>query len=500
MDQQVTNRLLRCCNLVLRAASLIVPHAQRSEWLQEWSSEVWHWAHFLVESDRLSVRTEQELLGHCWGAFSDALWCRFNRVAVLGFLRSYPISPSFCLMTILTVLLAFLAASPPSLWRSSRYGTNDSSLLTVSLDEKSHWLEPELLQDAAIDWSRDNALIADAETYAWRPSVIRGPAGKQDVLSARVMPGLFRLLGAKPLFGRAFDGSTDAECADCVVLSNTVWHEQFHGDARIIGEFLSLNGRRVRIMGVLSGQFRFPGIDVGLYTPFGAGSSPRLPGFEWPGVVLRVAKGLSAEAAKQQIQSHINKTSFPSSAILDVLSLDDIRYRSIRCYLAVTVLAMIVLLTANGRSVGRLCTTSRHRAISDLFRWWAFFALKSGMLTAIMWLASMDLVEIAVQTFGSHALEYASGAAMWGFVVGLTIALNWSIRDQGARCRTCLKRLGTQIALGVSIAPFWEPSGLDLLCDRAHGMLHIPVMELSCLDSERWIDFDESWREVAQNA
>ena len=164
MGQRVTNRLQRCCNLLLRAASLIVPHAQRREWLQEWRSEVWHWAHFLLESDRLNVRTERELLGHCWGAFSDALWCRFNRVAILGFLRSYPMTPSFCLIAILVVLLAFSAASPPSLWRSSRYSINDSSLLTVSLDEDSHWLEPELLRDAAIDWSRSNALIANAET------------------------------------------------------------------------------------------------------------------------------------------------------------------------------------------------------------------------------------------------------------------------------------------------------------------------------------------------
>jgi hypothetical protein len=239
---------------------------------------------------------------------------------------------------------------------------------------------------------------------------------------------------------------------------------------------------------------------VEVYTPFGAGSQPYLPGFEWPGVVLRVVNGMSAEMAKRQIQSQVNETSFPSTAILDVLSLKDLRYRSLTSYLGLTVLAMVVLFTANGRSVRRLCTTSRHRTFSDLLRWWAFFTLKTVMLVAIVGLASTDLVEAAVQRFGSHAPEYASGAAMWGFVVGLTIALSWSIRDQGARCRTCLKRLHTQIALGVSIVPLWGPSGLDLLCDSAHGMLHIPVMQLSCLDSERWIDLDDSWREIAQSA
>jgi hypothetical protein len=31
-------------------------------------------------------------------------------------------------------------------------------------------------------------------------------------------------------------------------------------------------------------------------------------------------------------------------------------------------------------------------------------------------------------------------------------------------------------------------------------MLHIPAMQFSSLDSERWIDFDESWQTLAQDA
>ena len=88
-------KLLWRCNHVLRLASWIVPRGQRVEWLREWEGEVWHWGHFLIESGRLSGRTEQELLRHCWGAFADATWHRFNRVAVLSFLMNGLAHPDF---------------------------------------------------------------------------------------------------------------------------------------------------------------------------------------------------------------------------------------------------------------------------------------------------------------------------------------------------------------------------------------------------------------------
>ena len=106
MDKRVTKRLLWCC--------WIVPRRKRTEWFREWHAEVWHWAHFLVESERQSAHTEQELLRHCWGAFSDALWHRLNRVAVLDFLRTYPLSPGFCLIALVIALSVLIAGSPMS--------------------------------------------------------------------------------------------------------------------------------------------------------------------------------------------------------------------------------------------------------------------------------------------------------------------------------------------------------------------------------------------------
>jgi len=168
--------------------------------------------------------------------------------------------------------------------------------------------------------------------------------------------------------------------------------------------------------------------------------------------------------------------------------------------LIVVVFTIFVILILHWRTIGPLCVMGRHRTLGNLLRWWLFFALKSGLLVALAWMMATNLVEMAILRFGIIVLQYASGATMWLFLAGLTIAMRWSIRDQASRCRTCLKRLGTAIVLGSSIGPLSQPSGFEFLCESGHGLLHVPASDLSCLDSERWTDLDESWREVAQSA
>ena len=59
--------------------------------------------------------------------------------------------------------------------------------------------------------------------------------------------------------------------------------------------------------------------------------------------------------------------------------------------------------------------------------------------------------------------------------------------------RSCLKRLETQVNLRSAGDFFLERSGTELVCDGGHGILHIPLMQPSCVDSERWTYLDDSW-------
>jgi hypothetical protein len=501
VQKEVPRRLLWFCWLVLRVASLIVPRRLRKEWLQEWHGEVWHWVHFLVESDRLNVRTEQKLLSHCWGAFEDALWHRFNRVAILEFVDTYPTTPGFCLVVIVSALSVLIACSPRSLsWWTFRPVPNvgAANLLTVSPNSRSPWLDPELLQDAVAAWTQRNPLIAQAGTYAWRPSLVRGPAGKEEVLSARVTPGMFALFGVSPILGRTFDPTDPSHCENCVVLSAAIWRSQFHENKQAIGQRLSLNGGQVEIIAVLPAQFRLSGMNIGLFTRFGPGSQPRLPDFEWPGAVLRVPAGLPVGRAKRDLETYVNQTGdLPPNIILDVLSPQDIRYQGLESCTALTGFAVLLLAILNWRSAARLCATGPRRSAADVVRWWLFFVVKSTLLMLIVVVASLDVGQMTVLGFGLETQSYLGGAAIWVFLAGLTIALSWSVRDQHARCRTCLRRLQTQVDLGGYLGAFCEPSGIELICEGGHGILHLPTLQLSSLDSERWTDLDESWNALS---
>jgi hypothetical protein len=501
VDKPVPRRLLWSCWLVLRAASLIVPRQKRAEWFLEWHGEVWHWTHFLVESERLSAHTEQELLRHCWGAFLDALWHRFNRTAVLGFLHNYPLSPGFCLLALVITLSVLVAGSPMSMsWWTlrPRLQTGPVDLLTVSPNSRSHWLEPELLRDAATDWARRSPLIAQAETYAWRPSVIRGPAGKEEVRSARVTPGMLGLFRTKPILGRAFEPTDPSPCEKCAVLSHAIWHCQFHESSQVIGARISLNGQQMEIIGVLPEQFRLPGMDIGVFTPFGPGSQPRMPGLEWVSTILRVPASPPLEKTKRDVEKVVNQTNgLPPNTVLDVLSSKDIQYQWLESCAASIGFAILLLTIVNWRIVARLCATGPRRAIATLSRWWLFLAVKSSLLLVVVLAVSFDVLQIGVLRFGPSAHNYVDGTVIWVFLVGLTGALRWSVYDQLSRCRTCLRRLSMRVDLGSSVGTFCEPSGVELICDVGHGMLHLPVMQFSCLDSEHWTDLHESWNALS---
>jgi len=281
-----------------------------------------------------------------------------------------------------------------------------------------------------------------------------------------------------------------------VVLSNSLWRSEFHGDSQVIGQPLYLNGRRLEIVGVLPAQFRFPGLDIGLYTPFEMGFHPRLPNFEWSGALLFVPAGTAV--AQNQVQSYINQAGgLPSDIKVVVLSLTDLEYQALESCAVLILLVVLLVLFLNWRSVAGLHASGAYRRLPEFWWWWLFFIIKSTLLLIAVLIASLELVQIVVATLGVNVQEYAGGTVMWLFLVGLTVALTWSIRDQRSRCRTCLKRLQMQIALGNSVGTFCEPSGLDLVCDAGHGLLHVPVMHLSCVDSEHWTDLDESWREIA---
>lgn len=141
---------------------------------------------------------------------------------------------------------------------------------------------------------------------------LTGPCGSasacepERVTGYTVSPNLFTLLGASPLFGRAFTEAEGAQGAEPVVLlSHALWMRRFGGDTAILGRTININGRLRTVIGVMPAHVRFPDAPVGflrdrgdLWVPYGwQNSRGEERGNQYLGFVARRKPGVSFDQA-----------------------------------------------------------------------------------------------------------------------------------------------------------------------------------------------------------
>src|ERR1700690_2062134 len=88
------------CRCAIRLASLLVPPGLRSEWADQWTTEIWHGRADLISRGVSRAETRRKLLRFSMGAFSDAADLRRS-----GFhSRSLLAHPASCLGVPLVLL------------------------------------------------------------------------------------------------------------------------------------------------------------------------------------------------------------------------------------------------------------------------------------------------------------------------------------------------------------------------------------------------------------
>src|SRR5262245_74341 len=103
--------------------------------------------------------------------------------------------------------------------------------------------------------SRSFETLAASTERTYVLSVDGGPP--QTVLGEAVTANYFDMLGIAPSLGRTFlEGEQNAFE---VLLSNTLWRSQFHGQ-NVIGHTITLNSTACTIVGVMPDTFSFPGL------------------------------------------------------------------------------------------------------------------------------------------------------------------------------------------------------------------------------------------------
>lgn len=187
--------------------------------------------------------------------------------------------------------------------------------------------------------------------------VIESAAGPTAREGAVVTPGLFDMLGVRPLRGRLFDTHHPNE--DEVLLSAALWRTAFHGDEAIVGQEIRLDGERRVVVGILPPGFRFPAWNTDVWR---AGLVADRQSYQ---AFVRLAEGVPEEDALRMATELAYATgtmaNFPSTwratsrpIVGMVYSNTDTYYRRAVPFLAGAVALVALVLCAN---VGSLLLT-----------------------------------------------------------------------------------------------------------------------------------------------
>ena len=115
---------------------------------------------------------------------------------------------------------------------------------------------------------------------------------------------LFSILGALPELGRVFHTGEDASGQDSfVILSHSLWQQQFAADPSIIGRAIDLDGVSRQVIGVMPSSFRFPSRKTQFWIPLH--NDPRAVHDYWAGDFMTVIGRLHPGATITQAQAEI---------------------------------------------------------------------------------------------------------------------------------------------------------------------------------------------------
>jgi len=174
-------------------------------------------------------------------------------------------NPGFTVVAMLTLALgigantAIFSVVNAVLLRPLPYGGADQLLAISQTDHASGTTGVPVSFTKFTEVSGQNKSLASvAAFYAYTPSLV-SEHEPELVNAVRSSADLFRVLGIAPLLGRGFLPEEEAPGGnDVAILSNGFWRSHFARDPGLLGKTLSLDGKRVAVVGVLPASFQFP--------------------------------------------------------------------------------------------------------------------------------------------------------------------------------------------------------------------------------------------------
>src|SRR6266550_1751334 len=157
------------------------------------------------------------------------------------------------------------------------------------------------------DWRNQNQVFDKIGVYNRSSYNLTGAGEAERIITGQVSADLFAALRVNPAVGRLFTNEEDKPGGSPVVLlSYGLWQRRFGGQASILNQPITLNGKSYVVLGVMPQEFRFPS-RAEMWVPVGqlSGEASWQQRGNHPGLygVARLKPGVSFAQAKAEMDN-----------------------------------------------------------------------------------------------------------------------------------------------------------------------------------------------------
>ena len=120
------------------------------------------------------------------------------------------------------------------------------------------------------DWARDAKTMEAMAIYSFEAMPLTASGEAERLVAVKATSSFFRVMGTPAQIGRHISNEEDQPGGPCsVVLSHALWQRRFGGDAKVLGQVLTLDGTPHTVVGVMPAEFRFPSTSTEMWVPLG---------------------------------------------------------------------------------------------------------------------------------------------------------------------------------------------------------------------------------------